>query len=194
MFPDEPALWQRSQDPYDVREGDGRWLAEPTAGGSIRCRVENDGDETGNAGFYVGIGEIGSVRSITIDSESVRSEGDVATLGAALYFDVTGDGDYFEWQRSDGSTERFVDLGGDVEGVTTVPSDEPFTIDDEVGFLHIPTMDPGDAYPVSFGDYLEGEVEDVEATTRAALQVSVAGGGADTVEEAIVRDVMVEIT
>lgn len=187
MFPDNPSLWQRSQNPYDVRDGDGRWLAEPTDEGSIRCRVENDGDETGNAGFYVDVGEIGSIRSITIDSESVTSEGEVATLGAALYFDVTGDGDYFEWERSDGPAETFVDLGGDVEGVTEIPSDDPFTIDHEVGFLHIPGMDL-----VTFEDYRDGEVENVEGDTRAALQVSVAGGGDGTIEEAIVRDVTVE--
>lgn len=191
MFPDDASLWQRSQNRYDVRDGDGRWLAEPTAGGSIRCRVENDGDETGNAGFYVDVGEIGSIRSITVDSESVASEGEVATLGAALYFDVTGDGDYFEWERSDGPAETFVDLGGDVEGVTYLPSGQSATIDDEVEFLHIPSMDEA-PHPVIFEDYRDGEVEDVEADTRAALQVSVAGGGDGTIEEAIVRDVTVE--
>lgn len=198
-WPDDPSLWRRSTNPYDFHEadGDGRWLAKPTRGGGVRCRIENDGggrvlgEPLGNTGFYVGIGEIGDVSSITIDSESVHSAGSgPAELGVALFFDLSGNGDYFAWERIDGNTEKNAGLGGDAEGIAFgFPSDGQLVIDDGTGMTHISASLISS---VTFGDYTAGDVGAVATDTDTALQVSVMGGGDDTVEEVIVTDIHVE--
>lgn len=195
-FPSEPRLWRRAQDPIDLRQegGSGRWTAKPASNGNVRCRVENDG-EVGNAGFYVPVGQVGDVESITIDSESVQSDrdGGAAQLTIAIYFDVSGNGEFFEWEQIlevdhlVRGTERWTGFGGDVEGVAFgLPTDGQATVDDETELTHFP---PDES--VTFGDFKAG-TGGIETTTDAALQVGVWGAGAGTVEEALIKAVTVE--
>jgi hypothetical protein len=195
-FPSQTRLWRRSKQPIDLREdgGAGRWHAGPASDGNVRCRVENDGG-VANAGFYVSVGRMAEIDSITVEAESVRSDrdGDTAQLTLALYFDVSGEGEYLAWEQILGwdelkrNTERWTGFGGDVEGVAFgAPADEQVTVDDETELTHFPPDET-----VTFGDYRDGK-GGVEPDTDVALQVGVWGGGADTVEEAVVEAVTVE--
>lgn len=199
-FPLPVSLNRRSQNPIDLQEEvnkdgetvEGRWVSEPARRGNVRCRVENNGGDPPfpNAGFYVDIGPIGDITSITIDARSVESAGDAAQLTAGILLDVGGDGDYFEWTPLEGNSERFVGFGNDAEGLVlplSFPSDESFTIDQETGMF--PLTSPENE---TFGDYTTGEGENITTDTEAAIQVSVLGAGAGTVEEAIVEGVTVE--
>lgn len=191
-FPTPVSLNRRSKNPIDLREddGDGRWVAEPSRGGTIRCRVENDEGEPPfpNAGFYIDIGPIGEVESITIDAKSVESAGGAAQLTAGILFDLDGDGDYFVWERIKGNSERFVGFGDDAEALVlplSFPANESFTIDNKTATL--PLTDPRN---YTFGAYTDGS--EIDTDTEAGIQVSVLGAGEGTVEEAIVEEVSVK--
>lgn len=187
-YPADQDLWSRSATPYDFEEGGGRWMARPTEDGSVRCRVEND-DPPGNAGFYVPLGEIGQVERVTIDSETVQSEGDDAQmLLVALYFDADGDGEYFQWETRD-DREAFAGLGADLEGIRLFPAGDSVTIDADTMLDWIPPMEEK---LVSFGDVTRGGIDGVTPATKAAVKVSVVGSGEGNAEEAIVHDVTVE--
>ena len=221
-YPDNPALWQRSKNFLDFSQSDleQRWMAKPASGGSVRCRVENDGDiGIANAGFYLNVGEIGPIESFTIDAQTVESALEDAIIVFGYYFDTEGNGDYFDWERTHGNTDSFVTLGDDPECLHGLPADEGLTVgsDFEFGDLIIPIgMIPEEAdendylsfpplgfaitpYTATLDDFKSGEVEGdgyvidlhTDEATEAALQVSVAGLGTDTVEEVIIDDVTV---
>jgi hypothetical protein len=186
------ALNRRSKNPIDFQEegGDGRWVSEPTWRGNVRLRIENDGGTPPlpNAGFFVDVGPIGDIESITIDATSVRSAGDAAQLTAGLVLDVDGDGDYFAWDPLDGNSERFVGFGDDAEALVlplSFSSDVPFTI--AAGTPMAPLTEPKNA---TFGDYTDGM--GIDPATQAGIQVSVLGGGEEATEEAIVKGVSVQ--
>lgn len=183
---------RRSKNPIDLHEdgGDGRWVSEPARRGNVRCRVENDegNPPLPNAGFFVDVGAIGDIESITIDATSVESAGDAAQLTAGLVFDVDGDGDYFAWEPLKGNSERFVGFGDDAEALVlplSFSADESFTIED--GTAMFPLTDPQNA---TFGDYTDGM--GIDPATQAGIQVSVLGGGEEATEEAIVKGVSVQ--
>lgn len=186
-FPSDDELWSRSADPYDFREDNKRWLAWPTDDGSVRCRVEND-DAPGNAGFYIDLGQIGDIEAISIDSEVTASDSGEQQLVFAIYFDVTGNGEYFEWDRED-EREAFADFGGDVEGIGVIPSGGTVTIDDNIQMDLIP---PFEEELVTLADLKAGDIDGVNESTHAAIQVSVVGSGSDSVEEAVIHDVAIE--
>lgn len=187
-YPEDPALWSRSEAPYDFEHDGGRWLAEPMDDGSIRCRVEND-SPPGNAGFYFDFGFIDEIGSVTIKSETVRSDSDSAqTLLAAMYLDVTGDGTYFEWEADEGR-ERFVGLGGDAELLRTFPAGGEFTIDHDTALDLVP---PADETLVTIGELVHGEIAGIPPVRPAAIQISAVGGGEGNTEETVVYDVDVE--
>lgn len=184
-FPAEPSLWSRSEDPYDFRADEGRWLAGPTEDDSVVCRVEND-PPPGNAGIYLDIGPIGKVDRLTIDAETVRSDGsDDPQLLYAIYFDSDGDGGYFRWEPHE-DRERFVGLGNDLKALGTFSTGEGFRIDDDTELDLVP---PTEEDLVTFGDLKRGVRDAFTPLTEAAIQVSVMGSGEGNVEEAIVHDV-----
>ncbi len=120
MFASDPALWLRSNEPLDVSKGGMRWIAEPVSGGSLRCRVEDD-NPPGNVGGYINIGDIGNIKSITVESEAVT---DGAMLWLGFFFDVSETGDFWEWEGIDDNTDRFVSLGEDPECLNAFPAGE----------------------------------------------------------------------
>lgn len=188
-FPKERSLWSRSVDPYDFQADDGRWLAGPTADGGVFCRVENDAPP-GNAGVYFDIGPIGKVGSLTIDAETVRSDGTGdQQLLYAIYFDSDGDDEYFQWDPHE-DRERFDGLGNDLETLGGFPSDEGGTIEDDTELDLVP---PSEDDLVTFGEVKRGVREGIDPLTPAAIQVSVMGSGDGNVEDAIVHDVRIEV-
>lgn len=186
-FPADDDLWSRRIGPYDFRHGDARWLAAPTADGSIRCRVEHD-DGQGHAGFYGEIGPVGQIESITVESEIVTSDGGDQELLFGLYFDVDDDGSFFEWE-TDGERDAVVSLGNDVKGIGQFPAGESYTIDNDTT---IALTAPFEEERVTLADLKTGEIDGVEDTTPVALQVSVLGSGPTNVEEAIVQTISTE--
>ena len=223
-YPDNSLLWQRSKNFLDFSLSDSetekRWMAKPASGGSVRCRVENDGDaEIANAGFYLNVGEIGPIESFTIDAQTVESALEDAIIVFGYYFDTEGNGDYFDWEREHGNTDSFVTLGDDPECLHGLPADEGLTVGSnfEFGDLIIPIgMIPEGAndddyivvpplgfaitpYTATLDDFKNGKVDGdgyeidlhTDETTEAALQVSVAGLGVGTEEEVIINDVTV---
>lgn len=115
-FPLGPESWGRRPNPFDGRDGERRWLARPTDGGGIRCRVENL-PETRNAGFNLHVGPLGNVHEFTLETRTVGTdEGSSATLFVGFYLDVDGDGDFFAWTDSPGTVEPGVGFGADGEG------------------------------------------------------------------------------
>lgn len=187
-FPSDENLWSRSESPYDFRTDNRRWLAWPTEEGGVRCRVEGDAPP-GNAGFYIPLGAIGDLGSITIESETVRSDRDGAQqLLVALYLDVTEDGEFFEWEAHE-NRESFAAFGGDLEAIGMVPAGETITLDEETALDPRPTDEPA---PVRLAQLKAGDVDGVSAATDAALQVSVVGSGEHNVEEAVINSVRIE--
>lgn len=187
-FPSDKTLWSRAETPYDVRTEDGRWLAWPTDAGSIRCRVGGD-VPPGNAGFYLDVGPIGAIETLTIASESVHSDRDGgAHLAVALFLDVSGDGDYFRWRNGDGR-QSFAGLGDDVEAIGTFPAGDGVTITTDTDLELIPSTGK-DVFTIK--DAMAANIESVTAATPAALYVSVMGSGPHNVEEVTVHDVQVD--
>lgn len=192
FYPSDPALWTQSSEPFDYTEDGARWLAEPTEDRSIRCRIEED-VPTANAGFYLDAGPIGELDAVNIDAETVESAGDDAMLAVALYFDVDKDGNYFAWESHEGPMERFVDLGGDVEGLAFgIEAGSDITIDDSVEFLHVPTLVEEDFYSATFGDYVHGLIPGVAPDTNVAVNVGVLAGDDGTTEEVVIKNVTFE--
>lgn len=107
---------------------------------------------------------------------------------AAVYLDVSGDGDYFEWESADEETEQFVDLGSDEEGIAfPLEAGRSVTIDEGTEMLHFPSEEE-----VTFGAIRAGEVGSVEPDTHSAFQISVMGAGEGATEEAVVESVTIE--
>lgn len=185
-FPSEGASGGRSDDPFDVDGGEDRWHAGPTEGGGVRCLVEGD-QAPGNAGIYLDIGRLGRIGRVDIDVETVRSDGDDQQLLVAIYLDRDGDGDYFEWEPSNGH-EALVSLGDDVEAVRLIPAGGPVTV--EVDHEH-ELVASDDTRVVTLGELQRDRIDGVTAFTDAAIQVSVVGSGEGNTEAAIVHDVEV---
>lgn len=198
--------WARQPSPYDIQRSGGRWLAEPTADGGIRCLVraiDYYPYTLQSAGFDVHLGRLGDVTRIRIDSSLDRSGTLVPELAVALYIDEDGDGEFFRWEASEGGRDTWVGLGGDEEAlVSSGPvAGEPLVIDDEtdLGLVN------RDAATTTFGRLKEGEIRyhdpdksrksganrTIDGDTRVALYVGLGDTGKGEVVEAIVRNVVV---
>lgn len=191
-FPLGPDSWGRSQNPVDKRQADARWLAEPAAGGGIRCRVENLSIPFRNAGFDIHLGSLGSIREVTVQSQTVTSEGgEPALLVGALYFDVNDNGEFFAWKNSRGNTETWDGFGGDTERGLVRPAAGSFTIDDDT---QLPVFAKDPANPPRLGEIKGGEISGVDGTTDTALYLGVASPGGESAgtEEIVVQSVAVK--
>ena len=184
-FPLDPSTWKRLQQPFDTTTADGeRWKAQPTAGGSIRCLVEDiGGDDPANAGFEVPVGPVGDIDSVTIDAETIETQrdGDEALFALALYLDLDGDGEFFVWEDGRGTIQHFDGFGDDGEGIAFAAADGEKTFDETTEFpliFFLPDNDPGDTW----GDI----VDEVGEETDAALYVGAVGDGASR-EEIVVH-------
>lgn len=188
-FPFGPNSWTRSASPFDIQRRDGRWLAQPTSEGGVRCLVENIGTSppNRNAGFDLHLGTLADVQSVTVESRTIQTrEGSTATLFVGLYLDTSGDGEFFRWEERTRGIEEWVGVGDDEEGVTLVDADGAFTIDDdtEVTLLAAGTN-------ATFGALRAGDVDGITGETAAALYVGVVGGEGGP-EEVVVDRVDVE--
>lgn len=185
-FPSDETRWSRSNEPYNDNTNDGRWMAWPDEFGGIRCLVADD-DPPGNAGFYVGIGPIGWIDSITISSETrTTSDASDQSLVVAIYLDADDDGEFFEWEPAD-DRETFVGFGDDVELLGTVQADTAVTIDDDTPLDLVPPLE--EEVIVTLGDVKDGAVDEVDDRTAAAVQVSVMGSGDGHTEEVTIHGV-----
>lgn len=188
-FPLGPESWGRSSRPYDRREGDSRWLAEPESDGGVRCLGENFETEppNRNAGFDVHLGRLGEIDAVTVESRTLQTPRTTgpARLFIALYFDRDEDGDFFEWE-SDGDTERFAGLGEDDEGILVSGASGELTIDGDTTFTIAETETR-----TTVDELKSGSVEGVTAETNTALYVGVINGGEGT-DEVVVEDVRVQ--
>lgn len=190
-FPLRPKYWGRQKHPYDVREGDSRWRAEPAAGGGIQCLVENvefPDIPNRNAGFDVHMGPLGDLDEIAIDSETVRTQaGSEALLFIGLYLDVDANGEFGAWTDRRGNKERFAGLRGDEEGLLAIPAGETFTIDESTSFdLFVRGTSP------TFGDLKRGKVGEIDGETHTALYIGIADKDEGGPEEAIVNEVNIQ--
>lgn len=187
-FPKGPTYWGRQKHPYDYREGESRWLAEPSGGG-VRALVNNIGVEdfpNRNAGFDVHMGPLGDLDTITVESETVRTQdGGDAKLFVGLYLDKGGDGEFFEWTGGRGNREAFAGLDGDEEGLSFIDAGGKSIIDNHTTF-HL--LAGGDS--ATFGDLKMGTVDGIDEKTQAALYIGVVDKEAGGTEEAIVKDVV----
>lgn len=189
-FPLGPEHWFRQQEPYDVSTSDSRWLARPTDGGAVRCLVrdvEIEEPPGRNAGFDLHLGPLGSIGEVVVESETVTTQhGANATLGVALYLDVDDDGEFFEWQAQDGTTETFAGLGDDDEGIISFDAGGAHAITDDTEFPMV-----GAQETVTLGELKAGAIDGIDRHTFAALYVGVVDTGGGGVEEIVVRDVHV---
>lgn len=198
--------WARQRSPYDIQRSGGRWLAEPTADGGIRCLVraiDYYPYTLQSAGFDVHLGRLGDVTRIRIDSELVRSGTLVPKLAVALYIDEDGDGEFFRWEETERERDAWVDLGGDEEAIVSSGpvAGEPLVIDDETGLGLVNR----DAATTTFGRLKEGDIRyhdpdesrksgenrTIDGDTRVALYVGLGDTGKGEPVEAIVRNVAV---
>lgn len=167
-FPDGPPTWGRSKNPFDIRQDDMRWMANP-AGGGIRCHIENLPEMSRNAGFDVHLGTLGSVKEVTGSWRTVQTaSGDSANLLGALYFDVDGDGEFFQWTNEQGNTDDFVNLGGDTERFLVGLSTDEFTIDDQTTVVNPFTWETS-----TVGAIRNGGIKGVDGSTDIALYLGV---------------------
>jgi hypothetical protein len=183
-FPHGPDSWGRSTAPFDGGDGESRWVAQPTDGGAIRCRVENLPAER-NAGFDVHLGALGDVAEVTVVSQTVETQRTTgpATMFVGLFLDVDGDGEFFLWEDADGPTDGWVGLGDDEEGVLSSASGGELTLDADTEFFVV-----GTEQTATLADLKRGDVEGVDGATAAALYVGVASSGEGT-EEIVVEAV-----
>lgn len=196
-FPLGPDSWGRSQNPVDgeQEDGDARWLAQPAAGGGVRCRVENLSTPFRNAGFDIHLGALGSVEELTVASRTRRTDsGDTGTVVGALYFDVNDDGEFFAWKDARGNTEAWAGFGGDTERGLARSATGSFSIEDGTE-LPVFAEDPED--PPTLGEIKAGDaIEEVDETTSAALYLGAASSGGESAgtEDLVVESVDIERT
>lgn len=193
-FPLGPDSWGRSQNPIDKEQDvdnqdkDARWLAEPAAGGGIRCRVENLPTPFRNAGFDVHLGSLGSVKELTVESTTQQTTQDsgTGTVIGALYFDVNDNGEFFAWEDAQGNTESWVGFGGDTERGLTRPATGRFTIDDDTE-LPLFAKDPNN--PPTLREIKAGEaIDEVDGDTNTAIYLgapNLTGGTEDIIVESL---------
>jgi hypothetical protein len=188
-FPFGPDSWGRSSSPYDLQNGDARWMAEPESDGAVRCLVRNLGTEppNRNAGFDVHLGRLDNIETVTFRSKTVQTRRTTgpAQLFVGLYLDKNGNGEFFEWESGDGA-DSWVGFGGDDEGLASYAASGEVTIDGDTTFA---IADAGTAATVD--ELTDGAVEGIDADTATAIYVGVVDSGEGT-EEVVVEDVSVQ--
>lgn len=138
-FPFGPDSWGRSKSPFDSRDGDSRWMAQPEDDGGVRCLVANVGTEppNRNAGFGLHLGRLGKLDAVTIDARTVQTQRttSLAMLFVGLYVDKNDDGEFFAWEaEGDGDADSWIGIGGDEEGITPFGASGESIIDDDTTF------------------------------------------------------------
>lgn len=97
----------RSDNPFsrDTVEG-GEVSVTPERGGAL-IDVDVDPEEYGDAGFDLHVGTLGDIGAI-----DVESTGDPVAMN--LWFDESGNGEFFAWEDERGNTDRLTGLDGDI--------------------------------------------------------------------------------
>ncbi|WP_396612131.1 hypothetical protein ACH9L7_02265 [Haloferax sp. S1W] len=192
-FPLAQENWGRQKHPYDFRDGDSRWMAEPASGGGVRALAKNIGTEgppNRNTGFDIHMGPLGNLESITVTSRTVQTQkGADARLFIGLYLDENKNGEFFHWETVQGNRESALPgIAGDEEGLLQITAGGTFTISDTTTFL---LLQRGFS-PATFGDLKAGEIDGIDAETPAALYVGVIDKEEGGVEEVVVEDVTIQ--
>ncbi|WP_135851099.1 hypothetical protein [Halorussus salinus] len=188
-FPMGPESWGRSTIPYDTRNGNSRWMAEPQSDGSVRILAENLGTEppNRNTGFDVHLGQLGTIETVTVASRTLQTPRTTgpSVLFLGLYLNRDGNADFFEWETTNG-IDRWVGFGGDAEGLLASAASGEVTIDGDTMFTVVPAETQA-----TLAELQDGAVEGIAGETTAALYVGVANGGEGT-DEVVVEDVRVQ--
>lgn len=212
-FPLGQENWGRQKHPYDFREDDSRWMAEPAPGGGVRALAKNittsKSPPNRNTGFDIHMGPLGDVEKITVESRTVQSSGaGDALLFIGLYLDENRNGEFFKWEKERGDRDRAVPgIFGDEEGLLADTADGTFTIDDDTTFLLLKRG----LVPATFGELKEGKIgpycpggggecdegdksEGIDGETPSALYIGVAdpSPGKGNVEEVVVERVDIQ--
>lgn len=187
-FPLGPESWGRSATPYDMQDGDSRWLAQPQSDGSVRVLAQNLGMEppNRNAGFDVHLGRLSTIETVTITSRTLQTPRTTgpSVLFLGLYLDKNDNAEFFEWEATNG-IDSWVGFGGDEEGLLSSAASGEVTIDGDTVFTLV-----GAEAQATLTELQEGIVEGISGETASALYVGVANGGEGT-DEVIVDDVRV---
>jgi hypothetical protein len=188
-FPLETETWGRSATPYDMQQGESRWLAQPEPEGGVRCLGRNLGTDSssGNTGFDLHLGPLGDIETVTVTSRTLRTprSSGVARLFVGLYLDKDDNDEFLEWEAGD-ETDSFVGFGDDDEGITEFEADGEFTIDGDTSF----DLNRVDAV-ATMAELQDGRVEGVTGDTNAALYIGVLNDG-DGTDEVVVEAVDVQ--
>jgi hypothetical protein len=189
-FPLGPESWGRSTTPYDMQDGESRWLAQPQSDGSVRCLARNLGTEppNRNTGFDVHLGRLGTFESIAVTSrtlQTARTTGPAA-LGLGLYLDKDDNDEFLTWEDNDDGTESSLGPGNDDEGFLFSAASGELTIDGDTAFrlLNAETE-------ATLAEMENGSVEGITGETAAALYVGVVNAG-EGMDEIVVEDVHVQ--
>lgn len=182
--------WGRSANPYDMQDGDSRWLAKPQSDGSVRVLGKNFGTEPPNrsTGFDIHLGRLRTIETATVTArtlQTARTTGP-AELAVFLYLDKDDNGEFFTWQANDDGTESPQGLGNDDEALYVGEASGELTIDGDTAFMLL-----GAETETTLADLQNGNVEGVTGETPAALYVGVINRGEGT-DEIVVDDVRVQ--
>lgn len=188
-FPLEPETWGRSATPYDVQQGQSRWLGEPMPDGSVRCLGRNLGTDSssGNTGFDLHLGPLGDIETVTVTSRTLQTPGNsaVAWLFVGLYLDKDDNGEFLEWEAGDG-TDSFVGFGNDDEAIAGFEATGEFTIDGDTSFnLNRAGIE------ATLAELQAGRAEGITGDTNVALYIGVINEGEGT-DEVVVEAVQVQ--
>ncbi|WP_170977386.1 hypothetical protein [Halorussus salinisoli] len=188
-FPLGPESWGRSTTPYDMQDGESRWLAQLRSDGSVRCLAQNLGTEppNRNTGFDVHLGRLDAIETVTVTSRTLQTPRTTgpAVLFLGLYLDGNNNAEFFEWEATNG-TDSWVGFGGDEEGLFSSAASGEVTIDGDTVFTLA-----GAETETTLAELQEGTVEGISGETAAALYVGVVNGGEGT-DEVVIDDVRVQ--
>lgn len=188
-FPLGPESWGRAAEPYDMQDGDSRWLAQPTDEGGVRVLAENLGTEppNRNTGFDVHLGRLGTIESVSVTSRTLQTPRTTgpAALYLALYLDKDANAEFFEWESTSGS-EQWAGFGGDDEGLTASAASGEVTIAGDTTFAVVNAETEA-----TLAELQEGTVKGISGETAAGLYIGVANSGEGT-DEVVVEDVSVQ--
>lgn len=191
-FPLGQEKWGRQKHPYDFREGESRWIAEPASGGAVRTLAKNIGGPEffpdRNTGFDIHMGQLGDLGAITVKSRTVRTQvGSEALLFIGLYLDENKNGEFFHWEKDKGDRESAKPgTGGDEEGLLTIDAGGAFTISEDTPFYLLVR-----GKTTTFGELQNGNVDGIDGETPAALYIGVIDKEEGGVEEAIIERVTI---
>lgn len=187
-FPKGPETWGRSDTPYDMQDGESRWMGEPQSDGSVRLLAQNLGTEppNRNTGFDVHLGRLGTIETVTVTSRTLQTpRWRPAELFYGLYLDKDDSGEFGNWEPNDDGTESFLGADTDDEGLLSSDASGEMTIDGDTVFdlLNAETE-------ATLTELQEGTVEGISGDTLTALYIGVINGGEGT-DEVVVEDMHV---